>query len=205
MATYGFSRIFMVFLMVVMTAMGFGSFGSDSAVDVPAAEEYTEPAGNPIATITMADGGVIVLELYPDVAPVTVANFIELANSGFYDGLTFHRVISGFMVQGGCPVGNGTGGPGYTITGEFAANGVENGISHTRGVISMARAADYNSGGSQFFIMHADGTYLDGQYAAFGCVISGIEVVDTIAAVSTDVYDKPIEPVIIESIRVETY
>ncbi len=159
---------------------------------------------DPIATIKLSDGSEIVLRLYPAAAPNTVANFIELANSGYYDGLTFHRVISGFMIQGGDPNGDGTGGPGYSIKGEFSDNGVENYLSHERGVISMARATDYDSAGSQFFIMHADADSLDGQYAAFGEVIEGIEVVDAIAAVATDAKDKPIEDVVIESITVET-
>ena len=164
-----------------------------------------EGAQNPVATIEMADGGVITLELYPDVAPNTVANFIELANSGFYDGLIFHRVISGFMIQGGDPQGIGIGGPGYSIKGEFAANGFENDLSHERGVISMARANAPDSAGSQFFIMHQDGTFLDGQYAAFGRVTSGIEVVDQIAATQTDANDRPVEDQRIKTIRVETW
>ena len=160
---------------------------------------------NPVATITMADGATMVLELYPDIAPNTVANFIELANSGFYDGLIFHRGIAGFMIQGGCPQGTGYGGPGYTIKGEFADNGFDNDLSHERGVISMARAMDPDSAGSQFFIMHADGNFLDGRYAAFGRVIEGIEVVDAIAAVKTDAYDKPVEDQVIQSITVDTH
>jgi len=159
---------------------------------------------NPVATITMADGAEIVVELYPDVAPNTVANFIELANSGFYDGLIFHRVISGFVIQGGDPLGNGRGGPGYSIKGEFRLNGVTNDLKHTRGVISMARSQAYNSAGSQFFIMHADASYLDGCYAAFGMVISGMEEVDKIAAVKTNSSDKPLEDQVIQSIRVDT-
>lgn len=159
---------------------------------------------DPIATIKLSDGSEIVLRLYPAAAPNTVANFVELANSGYYDGLTFHRVISGFMIQGGDPEGNGTGGPGYSIKGEFTANGVENNLSHKRGVLSMARGSAYDSAGSQFFIMHADADYLDGQYAAFGEVIEGMEAVDAIAAVTTDGNDKPIEDVVIESITVET-
>ena len=159
---------------------------------------------NPVATITMADGGVITVELYPDVAPNTVANFVELANSGFYDGLIFHRVIAGFMIQGGCPLGIGTGGPGYSIKGEFAQNGFENNLSHQRGVISMARAMDPNSAGSQFFIMHADADYLDGQYAAFGKVLEGMDVVDAIAATKTGANDKPVEDQTIKSITVDT-
>ena len=157
---------------------------------------------NPIATIEMENGGTIVCELYPDIAPQSVRNFISLANAGFYDGLIFHRVISGFMIQGGCPQGTGMGGPGWHIKGEFAANGVPNPIKHTRGVISMARAMDPNSAGSQFFIMHADAPHLDGQYAAFGHVVSGIEVVDEIAAVPTDWNDKPKTPVKIRTIEI---
>ena len=161
-------------------------------------------ANLPVATIEMAAGGVMTLELYPDIAPNTVANFIELANSGFYDGVIFHRVISGFMIQGGDPTGTGMGGPGYAIAGEFTSNGFENPLSHERGVISMARTMDPNSAGSQFFIMHADAPQLDGQYAAFGRVTQGIEVVDQIAAVSTDAADRPLEDQVIRSIRVET-
>ena len=155
------------------------------------------------AEITIKNMGVIKLELYPDVAPVSVSNFVHLAESGFYNGLIFHRVIEGFMIQGGDPDGIGTGGPGYSIKGEFSANGVKNDISHERGVISMARSNDFNSAGSQFFIMHADGGYLDGQYAAFGRVIDGIEVVDKVASVRTDYSDKPIEDVVIESIIIQ--
>lgn len=161
---------------------------------------------NPNVTITMEDGGEIVLELYPDKAPNTVNNFISLASSGFYDGLTFHRVISGFMIQGGDPNGTGTGGPGYTIKGEFSLNGFKsNDIKHARGVISMARAMAPNSAGSQFFIMHANASYLDGQYAAFGRVIRGMDVVDAIAAVPTDFNDKPKKPQVIKSMKVETF
>lgn len=152
--------------------------------------------------IKIKDFGDITVELDPTNAPITVENFLKLAKSGFYNGLTFHRVIKGFMIQGGCPKGNGTGGPGYSIKGEFKSNGVLNTISHTRGTISMARAMDPNSGGSQFFIMHKDGTYLDGQYAAFGKVVSGIEVVDKVAGVRTTPSDRPYEPVIIETIEV---
>ena len=160
---------------------------------------------NPVATLTMADGGVITLELYPDVAPNTAANFIQLANAGFYDGLIFHRVIAGFMIQGGDPTGTGMGGPGYAIKGEFASNGIENNLSHQRGVISMARSMMPDSAGSQFFIMHQDGTYLDGEYAAFGRVTDGMEVVDEIAATQTDSNDRPLADQVIESIRVETF
>ena len=159
---------------------------------------------NPVVTIEMENGGKIVCELYPDKAPESVRNFISLIRKGFYDGLTFHRVISGFMIQGGCPKGNGTGGPGYTIRGEFAANGVKNDLSHERGVLSMARAQRPDSAGSQFFIMHADGDFLDGQYAAFGRVTSGMETVDAIAAVPTDSMDKPLEVQRIKTITVDT-
>ncbi len=159
----------------------------------------------PIATITMKDGSVMKLELYPDVAPNTVKNFISLANSGFYDGLTFHRIIAGFMIQGGDPLGNGMGGPDYSIKGEFASNGFENNLNHTRGVISMARAMNPDSAGSQFFIMHADAPHLDGSYAAFGMLIEGFTVLDKIAMSKTDRNDAPLEPVVIDTIRVETF
>ena len=147
---------------------------------------------NPIVTIEMEDGGVIRLELYPDIAPITVDNFVSLVKKGFYDGLIFHRVISGFMIQGVDPKGTGMGGPGYTIKGEFRANGVVNNIKHERGVISMARSMMPDSAGSQFFIMHADAPHLDGQYAAFGRVIEGIEEVDKIAAARTSRGDRPV-------------
>ncbi|MCM1054579.1 MAG: peptidylprolyl isomerase [Bacteroides sp.] len=150
--------------------------------------------------IEMENGKEMKLELYPDKAPITVANFEKLVAEKFYDGLTFHRVISGFMIQGGCPKGDGTGGPKDKIKGEFAANGVPNDLKHTRGVLSMARAMDPNSAGSQFFIMHKDAPHLDGQYAAFGKVTEGIETVDEIAASETDYNDKPLKPVIIKRI-----
>ena len=157
---------------------------------------------NPIMTLTMANGKKIVAELYPEKAPQSVSNFISLANKGFYDGLIFHRVIPGFMIQGGCPDGTGMGGPGWHIKGEFARNGVPNPIKHTRGVISMARAMDPNSAGSQFFIMHEDAPHLDGGYAAFGHVVAGMDVVDRIAEVATDYNDRPLTPVVMESVRV---
>lgn len=161
---------------------------------------------NPIVTIKMQGGKEIKIELYPDKAPNTVNNFISLINNGFYDGLIFHRVISGFMIQGGDPAGVGTGGPGYSIKGEFAINGFKNNdIKHLRGVISMARAMNPNSAGSQFFIMHQNSSHLDGQYAAFGKVIEGIKVVDEIASVSTDWNDKPKTPQIMETVTVETF
>ncbi len=152
-------------------------------------------------TITMANGKKIKIELYPDTAPITVENFIKLVRDGFYDGLTFHRVIPGFMIQGGCPNGTGTGGPGWHIKGEFASNGVENPLKHTRGVISMARAMDPDSAGSQFFIMHQDAPHLDGQYAAFGKVVEGMDVVDEIASVQTDFRDKPLKPQVMEKVE----
>ncbi len=139
----------------------------------------------------MDDGKDIRIELYPEIAPITVENFLKLVKSGFYDGLTFHRIIPGFMIQGGDPDGNGTGGPGWTIKGEFSGNGVKNDLHHKRGVISMARAMDPDSAGSQFFIMHADGDFLDGQYAAFGQVIDGMDEVDRIASVPTGYQDAP--------------
>ena len=153
-------------------------------------------------TIEMELGGEIKLELYPEFAPITVQNFVDLVSQKFYDGLIFHRVISGFMIQGGDPTGTGMGGPGHRIKGEFAHNGVENPISHKRGVISMARTHELNSAGSQFFIMHADGEFLDGQYAAFGKVIEGIEVVDRIAETSTNASDRPITEQKIKTIRI---
>ena len=160
---------------------------------------------NPIVTITMADGGVIKADLYPDVAPNPVNNFISLVKKGFYDGLVFHRVIRGFMIQGGCPQGNGMGGPGYSIKGEFSGNGVENNLKHDAGVLSMARAMDPNSAGSQFFIMHENAPHLDGQYAAFGKVTEGMDVVNAIAEVRTDYSDRPMEPQTIQSMTVETF
>ncbi|MBR4036254.1 MAG: peptidylprolyl isomerase [Oscillospiraceae bacterium] len=156
-----------------------------------------------MVVITMDTGEVIKLELYPEIAPKTVENFEKLVNSGYYNGLTFHRIIRGFMIQGGCPKGNGTGGPGWSIPGEFAANGWKNDLKHTKGVISMARTADPNSAGSQFFIMHEDAPHLDGQYAAFGKVIEGIEVVDRIAAVRTSWGDRPVQPVVMKSVVIE--
>ena len=160
---------------------------------------------NPVVTITMENGDVMKAELYPDKAPNTVNNFISLVSRGFYDGLIFHRVISGFMIQGGDPDGNGTGGPGYSIKGEFISNGFHNDLSHTEGVLSMARAMDPDSAGSQFFIMHKDAPYLDGQYAAFGKITEGGDVVDKIASVRTDFMDRPVEEQKIRSITVETF
>lgn len=162
---------------------------------------------NPIVTIRMQNGKSIKIELYPDKAPNTVNNFISLVKHGFYDGLCFHRIIAGFMIQGGDPAGVGTGGPGYTIKGEFALNGFrQNDIKHLRGVISMARRNEPNTAGSQFFIMHADAAHLDGQYAAFGKVISGMETVDEIAGARTEYpTNRPLIPQIMEQVTVETF
>ncbi|WP_303858018.1 peptidylprolyl isomerase [Aminicella lysinilytica] len=154
-------------------------------------------------TIEMENGGVMSGELYDDIAPITVENFEKLAKDGFYDGLTFHRVIPGFMIQGGCPDGTGMGGPGYTIKGEFRSNGVENNLKHTEGVLSMARTMVPDSAGSQFFIMVADAPHLDGEYAAFGKIIEGLDVAQDIVKVETDPMDKPITPVVIKTITVE--
>ena len=158
---------------------------------------------NPIVKMTMNDGSVIRLELYPDKAPITVDNFVSLVKKGFYDGLIFHRVIRGFMIQGGDPEGTGMGGPGYQIKGEFAMNGVNNDLKHERGVISMARSMRPDSAGSQFFIMHQNAPHLDGQYAAFGKVIEGIETVDKIAETKTDRSDRPYEDQVIKSMIIE--
>ncbi|MCI6561833.1 MAG: peptidylprolyl isomerase [Ruminococcus sp.] len=153
--------------------------------------------------IEMENGKKIKIELYPDIAPISCKNFEKLVNSGFYNGLTFHRVIPGFMIQGGCPNGTGTGGPGWNIKGEFAANGVKNDLKHTRGVLSMARSMMPDSAGSQFFIMHEDAPHLDGQYAAFGKVIEGMDVVDEIAETATDYADKPLTPQIMKQVTIE--
>ena len=160
---------------------------------------------NPVVTIEMMNGKKIKAELYPEIAPNTVRNFISLVKKGFYDGLIFHRVISGFMIQGGCPDGIGTGGPGYSIKGEFAQNGFPNSLKHTRGVLSMARAMNPNSAGSQFFIMHEDAPHLYGAYAAFGKVTEGIDVVDEIASVRTDYNDRPLKEQKIKAVTVETF
>ena len=162
-------------------------------------------AQNPVVTITMSDGNVIKAELYPEIAPISVRNFIGLINKKFYDDLIFHRVINGFMIQGGCPDGTGMGGPGYSIKGEFAQNGFENPLKHTEGVLSMARAQHPDSAGSQFFIMHKTSPHLDGGYAAFGKVIEGMETVNKIAETKTDWIDRPIEPQVISTVTVETF
>lgn len=160
---------------------------------------------NPVVTIEMQNGDVIKAELYPEIAPNTVNNFISLANKGYYDGLTFHRVIYGFMIQGGCPDGTGCGGPGYSIKGEFAQNGVKNDLKHTAGVLSMARSMMPDSAGSQFFIMHKNAPHLDGQYAAFGKVTEGMEIVDKIAECDTDFADKPLDPQVMAKVSVNTF
>ena len=159
----------------------------------------------PIVTITMENGDVIKAELYPEIAPNTVNNFISLIKKGFYDGKIFHRVIPGFMIQGGCPNGNGMGGPGYSIKGEFSHNGFPNSLAHTEGVLSMARAMSPNSAGSQFFIMHKAAPYLDGEYAAFGKVIEGMDVVNKIAETRTDYSDRPMQEQKMKSVTAETF
>lgn len=160
---------------------------------------------NPIITITMENGDIIKAELYPETAPNTVNNFISLINKGYYNGLIFHRVINGFMIQGGCPEGIGTGGPGYSIKGEFSQNGFENDLKHTEGVLSMARSMMPDSAGSQFFIMHKTSPHLDGAYAAFGKVIEGMDVVNKIAETKTDWNDRPTEPQVMETVTVECF
>lgn len=162
-------------------------------------------AQNPIVTFTMTNGDVIKAELYPEIAPVSVNNFISLINKNFYDGLIFHRVIKGFMIQGGDPEGTGMGGPGYSIKGEFRQNGVENDLKHTEGVLSMARSMHPDSAGSQFFIMHKTSPHLDGAYAAFGKVIEGMDVVNRIAETATDYEDRPLEEQVMKSVTVETF
>ncbi|MBU3841136.1 MAG: peptidylprolyl isomerase [Candidatus Ruminococcus intestinipullorum] len=160
---------------------------------------------NPVVTFEMENGDIIKAELYPNIAPNTVNNFISLVKKGFYDGLVFHRVIRGFMIQGGCPDGTGMGGPGYTIQGEFNQNGIENGLLHEEGVLSMARAMHPDSAGSQFFIMHEKSPHLDGAYAAFGKVIEGMDIVNKIAETATDYSDKPLEPQRMKKVTVETF
>lgn len=160
---------------------------------------------NPIVTLHLANNQTVNIELYPEIAPVSVANFLHLVQKGFYNGLTFHRVIPGFMVQGGCPIGNGTGGPGYRIKGEFSGNGVQNTLRHSRGVLSMARSGHPDSAGSQFFIMVADAPHLDGQYAAFGKVLSGMDAIDQVVNVKRDPMDKPLTPQVILEAVADTF
>ena len=160
---------------------------------------------NPIVTMTMVGGDVMKFELFPEIAPNTVNNFISLVQKGFYDGLTFHRIIKGFMIQGGCPEGTGTGGPGYSIKGEFSQNGFPNDLKHEPGVLSMARSMMPNSAGSQFFIMHKTSPHLDGMYAAFGKVVDGMDVVNAIAETATDYSDKPLEPQVMKTVTVDLF
>ena len=160
---------------------------------------------NPVVTFEMENGKVFKAEFYPEIAPNTVKNFLSLVNKGYYNGLTFHRVIYGFMIQGGCPEGTGMGGPGYNIKGEFSTNGFKNDLKHTEGVLSMARSMMPDSAGSQFFVMHKTSPHLDGQYAAFGKVIEGIEVVNEIAEVDTDFQDKPLDPQVMKSVTAELF
>ncbi|UPK45127.1 MULTISPECIES: peptidylprolyl isomerase [Paenibacillus] len=192
--------LILAMLLIVISGCGRPSSGATETVPTP-------PEGpNPVATIEMQDGQKIVIELYPEIAPNTVYNFISLANKGFYDGLIFHRVIPGFMIQGGDPNGNGTGGPGYAIKGEFTSNGHKNHLNHTRGVISMARESDnLDSAGSQFFIMLADADYLDNQYATFGKVSEGMDVVDGIAAQQIGAKDKPVTDQVMKKVTVDTH
>ncbi len=160
---------------------------------------------NPIVTFEMENGDIMKAELYPEIAPISVNNFISLVNKGFYSGLTFHRVISGFMIQGGCPQGTGTGGPGYSIPGEFSQNGVANTLKHEPGVLSMARSMHPDSAGSQFFLMHKTSPHLDGAYAGFGKVIEGLHIVDKIADTPTDYSDKPLTAQVLKSVTVDTF
>lgn len=200
-----FKKGLSIFLVVFIGITVLGCDKKNSAEDKSFNVQVNEPAELPIATITIKNFGVIEAELYPHKAPNTVNNFISLANSGFYDGLTFHRIIEGFMNQGGCPQGDGFGGPEYTIRGEFKSNGYDfNDLKHTVGVLSMARGSSYNSAGSQFFIMAGDAPHLDDEYAAFGKVITGLDIVKAINSVETDNGDKPKTPVVIESITVDT-
>ena len=188
--------------LIVAVGAAFLIFNGFQRID--AETQVAQDVPSPVVTITMADGGVIKLELYPQIAPNTVANFVTLAQAQFYDGLIFHRVIPGFMIQGGDPTGTGTGDPGYSIKGEFSDNGFENNLSHERGVISMARASDFDSAGSQFFIMHQTTRNLNGQYAAFGRVTEGMDVVDRIANTPTDASDRPLVACAIKTVTVDT-
>ncbi|MGV3488488.1 MAG: peptidylprolyl isomerase [Tuberibacillus sp.] len=195
--------LLILILLLIMAVTGCGNKSNRDQTD--SASQYpSDVKQNPIMTITMEDGQQIVVELYPQVAPNTVANFISLVKKGYYNGLIFHRVIPGFMIQGGDPKGNGTGGPGYAIKGEFIGNGFNNKLKHERGVISMARAQDPDSAGSQFFIMVASGPQLDGQYAAFGKVKKGMSVVDEIVSVDRDQLDKPLKDQIMKTVTVDT-
>lgn len=168
-------------------------------------KENIMSSANPIVTFEMENGDIMKAELYPEIAPISVNNFISLINKGFYDGLTFHRIIRGFMIQGGDPEGTGMGGPGYSIKGEFSYNNFKNDLKHTPGVLSMARSQHPNSAGSQFFIMHKDSPHLDGSYAAFGKVTTGLDIVDKIAEVKTNYSDAPLEPQVMKKVTVETF
>jgi len=190
---------------LIMSQENTGEQNNNETIDNQENGDEVDMTKNPLVTITMASGEEIKLELYPEKAPNTVKNFIYLINQDFYDGLIFHRVIKGFMIQGGDPDGNGTGGPGYSIKGEFAQNGFNNDLKHDRGVISMARSMSPDSAGSQFFLMHQDSPHLDGQYAAFGKVTEGMDVVDEIANVQTAAQDRPVEDQVMESVTVETF
>ncbi len=192
-------RNFLCFIIMILVFSLFGCSASEQN-QYPFEILQTKTLIN--AEIELEDGSIITLELDPKTAPITVSNFVHLAKNGFYDGLIFHRVIRGFMIQGGDPQGTGSGGPGYNIKGEFSANGVKNNIKHEAGVISMARTQNMDGAGSQFFIMHEAAPHLDGQYAAFGKVTDGMEIVDKIANVKTDGNDKPLEPVTIKTIRI---
>ncbi len=191
-------------LVILIVAVGAAFLIFNGFQRIGAETQVAEDVPSPVVTITMADGGVIKLELYPQIAPNTVANFVTLAQAQFYDGLIFHRVIPGFMIQGGDPTGTGTGDPGYSIKGEFSDNGFENNLSHERGVISMARASDFDSAGSQFFIMHQTTRNLNGQYAAFGRVTEGMDVVARIANTPTDASDRPLVACAIKTVTVDT-
>jgi len=195
------TKLILLALLVMVTIITVGCTQAATSEDVDASEIDTSKM--PVAIITLDTGEIIKISLLPDVATNTVNNFIALSQEGFYNGLTFHRVIEGFMIQGGDPLGTGMGGPGYTIKGEFNENGFSNGLKHTRGVISMARTRDMDTAGSQFFIMHKDSESLDGKYASFGFVTEGIEVVDRIALVKVDKNDKPLEPIVIKTIEIE--
>ncbi|MEG1928529.1 MAG: peptidylprolyl isomerase [Niameybacter sp.] len=196
----------LVAMILCMSFMGVGCAKSQAPETAdPAVTQVQALENNPIVTMNIKDYGTVTLELYPKIAPNTVNNFVTLANEGFYDGLTFHRIIEGFMIQGGDPEGTGAGNPGYSIPGEFSGNGHEaNNLPHTKGVISMARSMMPDSAGSQFFIMSADSPHLDGEYAGFGQVTSGIEIIEALEKVPTGAQDKPVEAVVIESVTVDT-
>lgn len=198
-------KVIVAILTLMLLATGCSAPAQQTPAETPKQETAApvEKGPKPVVTMVMADGGTVKIELYPSFAPNTVNNFISLVNKKFYDGKIFHRVIKGFMIQGGDPEGTGVGGPGYSIKGEFSQNGFDNPLKHTAGVISMARAQEPDSAGSQFFIMHADTPALDGQYAAFGKVIEGMDVVNAIANVETGAEDRPVKEVVIKQMTVE--